>query len=239
VLFDDYKVAGVRARSNGKSETLTAENYIINVPTDAMRKILPAEHLPEELNRRLDNLYPGTGIVGQIAIKELVEPDRPKGVFVVDPLPGAPRMFGGGTCMGWEQTTGIDPSRKLGSSHLIQTWIPINCQDPDERKDEPLLQSLCDATLAWFRSQYASWDSVYEWSTFGLPERVYGIAPVTGLMGERRPPVSLPTVPNLFFAGDTTSQNDFGTNGAAHSAILAANAISGRDFLPMVPDFMR
>ena len=63
--------------------------------------------------------------------------------------------------------------------------------------------------------------------------------PAPGIGGDRRPPVQHPLVANLFFTGDTVTQTDVGTNGAAHGAILCANAVTGRDFLPLPPDYLR
>jgi hypothetical protein len=46
-------------------------------------------------------------------------------------------------------------------------------------------------------------------------------------------------IPNLFFTGDTVTQTDVGTSGAAHGGILCANAVSGQNFLTLLPEFMR
>lgn len=74
---------------------------------------------------------------------------------------------------------------------------------------------------------------------FTQADRIYGAVPAPGIGGDRRPPVQHPLVANLFFTGDTVTQTDVGTNGAAHGAILCANAVSGRDFLPLLPVYLK
>jgi hypothetical protein len=60
-----------------------------------------------------------------------------------------------------------------------------------------------------------------------------------GLVGDRRLPVSHPTVKNLHFAGDSVEQWSFGLSGATGGAIHCATAVSGRDQSVILPAYMR
>lgn len=242
VLIEKGRCTGVRVldRTTGEVSTVTAPTVVVNVPIDAVGSILPMESFPAELRDRIGRIHAATGITGFIGVDRLLEPDAPAGVFVVDPLPGAPEIKGGGAVIGFEQTTALDPSRRLDPSaeHYVQTWIVV-ATDPDEAHDDDLVRRLVDAQLAWFRERYPEFDDAYRWSIFGVADRIYGVSPEPGLIGDRRAPVQHPLVGGLFFTGDTVAQTDLGTNGAVHGAILCANAVSGRDFLPLLPDYLR
>lgn len=246
VLLDGHRATGVRLLEEAGGGQIDADVVIVNVPVDALGKLVPRESFPPEMIERIDRVRPATGITGFIGVKELVEPDRPKACFVLETLDGAPQIRGGSALIGFEQTTGLDPSRRLHdeAGHYIQTWSIITAgkgveEGSDERYDEETLQGLVDAQLNWFRSKYPGFDDNMEWRMHVLAERIYGVSPEPGLVGDRKVPVAHPLVPNLFFSGDTVEQTDVGTNGAAHAALLCANAVSGRDFLPLIPDYLR
>lgn len=231
----------VRDRAGGGTTEIRAETVVVNVPMDAVGSILPMDTFPKELRDRIGRIHSATGVTGFIGVDRLLEPHAPAGVFVVDPLPGAPEIRGGGAVIGYEQTTALDPARRLDPSaeHYLQTWIVVGTDGPDESHDDDLVARLVDAQLAWFRQRYPEFESAYKWSIFGVAERIYGISPEPGMVGDRRPPVQHPLIGNLFFTGDTVAQTDLGTNGAVHGAMLCANAVSGRDFLPLLPDYLR
>ncbi|MGY4103722.1 phytoene desaturase family protein [Nocardia sp. R16R-3T] len=241
VLLDGYRATGVRLSEEAGGDPIDADVVIVNVPVDALGKLVPRESFPPEMRKRIDNVRPATGITGFIGVKELIEPAHPRACFVLETLPGAPKIRGGSALIGFEQTTGVDPSRRLhdDAGHYIQTWSILSTAGPDERQDDALLQQLVDAQLEWFRARYPSFEDNLLWHIHVLAERVYGVSPEPGMVGDRKVPVAHPLVPNLFFAGDTVEQTDVGTNGAAHAALLCANAVSGRNFLSLVPDYLR
>ena len=238
VLIDGHQATGVRLADG---ETIDADTVVVNVPLDIVGRLLPLDSFPGELRGRIDGIHSATGVTGFIGVDRLLEPNAPAGVFVVDPLPGAPEIKGGGAVIGFEQTTGLDSSRRLhpDAEHYIQTWIVVSAGEPDEAHDDHLVEQLVAAQLAWFRDRYPEFDDAYRWSIFGVADRIYGVSPEPGMIGDRRAPVAHPLVRDLFFTGDTVAQTDLGTNGAVHGAILCANAISGRDFLPLLPDYLR
>lgn len=220
-------------------EILEADTIVLNVPMDAIGKVLSLESFPAELQERIGKIYSAVGMTGFIGLKELIEPAHPSGVFLADPLPGDIPLKGGKAWLAFEQTTALDPTRRVtpGAGHYLQTWTVLHAKG--EATDDALLRTIADAQLAFLRHRYPNWDDIYEWSIFTQADRIYGIAPSPGLVGDRRPPVQHPLIPNLFFTGDTVAQTDVGTNGAAHGGILCANAISGRDFLRLLPDYLR
>jgi hypothetical protein len=241
VLFEDHRASGVvveYGRHDRTTETISAGVVISNLPMDTVYRIIPQHVFPREMQERIDHLQPITGILGHICLKGPLETKWPKGLFLAD-LPG-PKVRGGQPIFSYEQTSVIDPVRVInGSNTLVQSWLALWCRDPDEAHDRELVESLVDAQLAFLRQQYPDFDDLIDWYMFVIADRVYGVAPTPGYIGDRRPTVNHPTVRNLFFTGDTVTQTDVGTSGAAHGGILCANAVSGKNFLTMLPEFMR
>ena len=85
--------------------------------------------------------------------------------------------------------------------------------------------------LSFFKKQYPRFNDLLEWYIVTACDCLYGVSPVLGLIGDRRVSVKHPIVKNLYFTGDTVSQWDFGTNGCAHSALICASAVTGKDYL--------
>jgi phytoene dehydrogenase-like protein len=242
VLIENYRATGVEVqygRHDRTTETIRANTVISNLPMDTIHRIVPKEHFPREFCERIAHLQPITGILGHICTREPLETKWPKGLFLTD-LPNAPKVRGGTPLFSYEQTSVIDPVRVInGDNVLTQSWLALWCRDPDEAHDRPLVDALVEAQLAFFREQYPNFDDVLEWYIFVIADRVYGVAPTPGYIGDRRPTVRHPVIPNLFFTGDTVTQTDVGTSGAAHGGILCANAVSGQNFLTLLPEFMR
>lgn len=58
-------------------------------------------------------------------------------------------------------------------------------------------------------------------------------------VGDLRVRVKHPLIKNLYFTGDTVTQWDVGSSGAAHRAVICASAIADRNHLKMLPPYMR
>ncbi|MEO3859577.1 FAD-dependent oxidoreductase [Acrocarpospora sp. B8E8] len=239
VLLDRNRATGVEIDGPAGPERIDAQAVIVNLPMDAIGRVVPIESFPAELRERIAKIYSAVGMTGFIGVKELIEPARPTGVFLIDPLPQRIPLKGGDAWLAFEQTTALDPTRRVGAAegHYLQTWTVLHAKG--EATDDELLRRISEAHLDFFRSRYPGFDENMEWAIFTQADRIYGAAPAPGIGGDRRPPVQHPLVPNLFFTGDTVTQTDVGTNGAAHGAILCANAVAGRDFLPLLPDYLR
>ena len=241
VLIENHRATGVvveYGRHDRTTETITADVVISNLPMDTVYRVLPQHYFPREMQQRIEHLQPITGILGHICLKAPLETKWPKGVFLAD-LPG-PQVRGGQPIFSYEQTSEIDPVRVInGNNTIVQSWLALWCRDPDEAHDRELVEALVDAQLAFLRRQYPEFDDLLDWYMFVIADRVYGVAPTPGFIGDRRPTVHHPIIRNLFFTGDTVTQTDVGTSGAAHGGILCANAVSGKDFLTLLPEFMR
>jgi monoamine oxidase len=242
VTFDDHRATGVKVdygRHDRRRETIEADVVISSLPIYDVYSIIGEQHFPADWRERIAKLQPLPGILGNLVVSELLETRWPKGMFVVNHLPGV-EMRGGEPAYGYEQTSEIDPGRRLkGDSHLLQTWVGLWHRDPDEYHDTDLQHRLVDAQLDFMRKAYPQFDDVLEWYIFVVAERVYGLNAQPGLVGDRKIPVRHPLISNLYFTGDTVESTDYGTACAAHAAMICASAVSGQDHRKLLPEMMR
>ncbi|MCZ7526649.1 MAG: FAD-dependent oxidoreductase [Acidimicrobiia bacterium] len=239
VIIERHRAQGVVVEEAGRRSRVDARFVVSNLPMNRVFRIVPEETFPAELVERIKAIFPMPGLLGHVKLRQPIETRFPKGMFVLDGLEG-PKLRGDATVYGFEQTSIIDPTRQQGADGcLLQTWVGMSAKDPDEIHDQAVVREVMDAKFAFMREQYPGFDDLVEWYIMVAAPAVYGVHPGPGLTGDRRPPVRHPLVRNLFFTGDTVTQTDVGTNGAAHGAVLCASAVADRDFRVLLPPAMR
>jgi hypothetical protein len=242
ILIKDWQATGVVVDGPGGRQQIDAKKIISNLPAYQTYTIIDKSYFPKELQRRISDMYPLGGVLGNISLKEPLEKDFPKAQFLINKLPGTENLgvVGGQPCFGWEQTSLVDPSRTPEGRCLIQFSVFLNSRrDPDEISNQPLVEACAEAGIQFLRNTYPKFDDILDWYFVTKQTMNYGVEPAPGIVTDRRLPVKHPTVQNLFFTGDTVTQSDFGSNGAAHGAALCACAVSGIDHLKILPPYWR
>lgn len=239
VIIKNHKATGVVVEENGKARKIDAKNVISNLQMNQVFSIIPKEYFPEELVGRIESYESVAGILMSIKTSEPLETEWPKGIYVIDRLPGI-ELKGGNPVWGFEQISEVDPSRIInGKGCITQTFMPISAKDPDEIHNKELMQKTNKAQLDFIRKQWPRFDEILEWYITVGVDSMYGCSSIPGQVGDRRPGVKHPYIKNLFFTGDTVSQWDVGTSGAAHGALICASAVTGKDCLKILPEYMR
>jgi hypothetical protein len=241
VRIKDWKAQGVLVQGDKGLEEIDAPYVVCNVPVYGLYDLIPKEYFPAELRERISSMYPIGAIVGNICLKEPLETDYPKAQYLVDRLPGTEdlNIFGGQPVYGFEQTSIVDPSRAPSDKCLVQIALILSRKDPDEVGNKPLMDRLADEIIKFMKNQYPQFEDILEWYFLTKIDMAYGLEPAPGLVGDRRFPVRHPVIRNLFFTGDCVEQWDVGTNGAAHGAVICASALTGRDYLKLLPPYWR
>ena len=242
VMIKDYKAVGVVVKGKNGREQINAPFVVCNAPCYFLYNIIDKNYFPVELQERIAKMYPLGGVLGNICLKEPLEKAYPKAQFLINELPGMEgwKVFGGTPCFGFEQTSLVDPSRAPSDRVLIQLSVFLNSRrDPDELSNIPLVNAAADAGIQFLRNAYPRFDEILDWYFITKVDMNYGVETAPGIVTDRRLPVQHPTVRNLFFTGDTVTQWDMGSNGAAHGAVLCACALTGRDYLKLLPPYWR
>jgi len=239
VIIKNQKATGVVVEEEGDARKIDAKNVISNLQMNQVFSIIPKEYFPKELVGRIESYQSVGAIIMHIKTSEPLETKWPKGIYVLDRLPGI-ELKGGNPVWGFEQTSEVDPSRIInGKGCLTQTFMAISTKDPDEIHNKELMQKANKAQIDFIRKQWHRFDEILKWYITVAVESMFGCSSIPGQAGDRRPGVKHPYIKNLFFTGDTVSQWDVGTSGAAHGAIICASAVTGKDYLKILPEYMR
>ena len=241
VIIKDHQVKSVVVENEkGESEQIEVKRLVSSIPLNRIFPLIPEEHFPDEMVKTIKNIYPMPGLLGHIKLKGKIEHEWDKAMFVLNELPGI-ELRGGRPVYGFEQTSVIDPSRILRDDDgvYLQSWVGVSASDPDEVHDLPLMKELWKKMMDFMRQHYPDFDNMVEWAFCVAAGALYGINPGPGMVGDHRPAVKNPLINNMFFTGDTVTQFDVGSSGAAHGAVHCANAVSGQDHLVLLPSYMR
>jgi hypothetical protein len=106
-----------------------------------------------------------------------------------------------------------------------------------EAHDKKKVNIVIDRMLKFLDTAFQGWRKSVEWMLFTVGD--------TCILW-RHPEdewvdVKCPTIEGLYFAGDTYGKriNEGGIEGAAHSAFMCAGAVTGKDYLQLLPPVFR
>ncbi|SNR92819.1 Phytoene dehydrogenase-related protein [Haloechinothrix alba] len=246
ILVESGSAVGVKVKPYGGSEQeLYAPVIINNVPPRHLGRVLPERYWPLDHRQRIKTQFPLSGLLGFIGLREPVETGSGRaGDFSIRTLPGTEDLgvIGGGSIFSFEQTSEADPSRAPEGKCLMNTWIslyPENPFGPSEIDNDELINTLIDRIYSFLRHQYPQWDDVYEWGYFTRAKDMYGMSISPGQLGDRRLPITHPTLAGLFHTGDTVAQWGIATDGVGHGATLTVSAVTGKDYTQLLAPWGR
>ncbi|MEW6443910.1 MAG: FAD-dependent oxidoreductase [bacterium] len=240
VLLEDHAARGVRAETADGALEVTARAVVCNVPVQRAFSLIPRSYWPLELTERISRVWPLSGILGWVCTKPPMDPGF-SGIYVVPVLPGcsAADGFRGDVLFSFEDAGVIDSSRVPPGHGLLAVWAGLLCRDPDEIHNPALVERVVEGIADFLKVLMPDFEQQVKWYFFTMAEELYSVSISPGLVGDRRLPVTHPTVKNLYFTGDSAAQWGFGISGVALSAVRCATAVSGRDQSVMLPFYMR
>ena len=157
----------------------------------------------------------------------------------METLGSAADGFRGDVLFSCEDAGVVDPGRVPPGHGLIAVWAGLLPRNPDEIHNPALVDRVVQGVLSFLRIMIPGFDQKVQWYFLTLAEEMYSLSISPGLIGDRRMPVTHPTVRNLYFTGDSVTQWGFGMSGVTCGAVHCASAVSGRDQSGMLPFYMR
>ena len=240
VIIEQYKAIGVKASTGRKGQEYLAPVVICNVPMQRVYPLVPKEYWPGEFAERISRIWPLSGILGWVCTKPPMDPGF-GGIYVVPVLPGCHASDGyrGDALFTVEDDGVIDPMKVPKGHGLMAVWVGLLPRDPDEIHNKVLVDRTVEAMLSFLKTLIPNFNTQVQWYFLTLCDELYSISVSPGLIGDRRLPVTHPTVKNLYFTGDSITQWSFGMSGATGGAIHCASAVSGKDQSVILPSYMR
>jgi len=232
VLIQDSRAIGVRVPSREhiyqeeytlpETEAIHADRVICALPIYQLNRII--DFNPETsqmpgwwIKRILDIQHEITGLIGYMIglSKPVVEPKKRcfftaiKTKHTGFPFQGFP-------------ASNFSPNVAPEGKQLLHT--DIVCEH-SEASDKFKRQKLLNLMWEDVKEMFPGIEAKVEWKLPYYVDGCDGLARKPGLVGNFKPGLRAPGIPNLFFAGDTYIGRGLATNGAAKSAMLCADLI--------------
>ncbi len=99
------------------------------------------------------------------------------------------------------------------------------CCTPDEAENKKFREKTLSAFWELVKKMFPNVEADLVWRQDAFIVGIDGLARSPGMTGKLRPPVHLPEVPGLYFAGDCYTGRGVGMNAASNSAMICADSI--------------
>jgi phytoene dehydrogenase-like protein len=240
VIIRNGTVAGVLAEIDGEEMEIKSTAVICTVPPKVLLKILPENLLPVDFVKLTKNIIHTSMVAGQFGMT------KPLSAFCeleVDPrsfyhtsmlIPESEGMFRGNVPLDIVSMSTMAPTTAPEGKHLAGMASSILAEEAHDKKK---VDMVIDRMLKFADTAFPGWRKSLEFMLFTVGD--------TCILW-RHPEdewvdVRCPSLEGLYFAGDTYGKhlNEGGIEGAAHSGFICASAITGKDYLQLLPPVFR
>jgi phytoene dehydrogenase-like protein len=240
VIVRNGKAMGVVVEIDGKTMEMKSPTVICAVPPKALLKLIPENLLPSDfsgLTRKLIHTSMVAGQLGMTApLHEFCELKvNPRSFYHTSMLiPESEGLFRGNVPLDIVAMSAIAPTSAPEGKHLMGMASSIL---DGEAHDKNKVHIVIDRMLKFLDTTFASWRRALEWMLFTVGDTCI----LWRHPEDEWADVKCPTVEGLYFAGDTYGKriNEGGIEAAVHSAFMCAGAVTGKDYLQLLPPVFR
>jgi phytoene dehydrogenase-like protein len=240
VIIKDGKASGVVTEIGGKTREIKAPIIVCTLPPKALLKLIPEQLLPEDLVGLTKKIIHTSMVAAQIGMTKplysfcKLEVD-PRSFYHTSLLISEKEgLFRGNVPIDVVAPSAMAPTTAPEGKHLMGMASSILA---DEAHDKKKVERVIDRMLQFVDTAFPGWRAAVEFMLFTVGDTcILWRHPVDAWVD-----VKCPTIEGLYFAGDTYGKrlNEGGIEGAAHSAFICASAITGKDFLQLLPPVFR
>jgi len=240
VIIQNGKAIGVVAEIEGKTVEIKSPTVICTVPPKVLLKLIPENLLPPDFVNLTKKIIHTSMVAAQIG---MTKPLHEFCELKVDPrsfyhtsmlIPESEGLFRGNVPLDIVAMSAIAPTSAPEGKHLMGMASSIL---DSEAHDKKKVNIVIDRMLKFLDTAFQGWRKSVEWMLFTVGD--------TCILW-RHPEdewvdVKCPTIEGLYFAGDTYGKriNEGGIEGAAHSAFMCAGAVTGKDYMQLLPPVFR
>ncbi|OGP88225.1 MAG: hypothetical protein A2031_02920 [Deltaproteobacteria bacterium RBG_19FT_COMBO_43_11] len=240
VIIQNGKAIGVVAEVEGKPVEIKSPTVICTVPPKDLLKLIDENLLPADFVSLTKKIIHTSMVAAQIG---MTKPLHEFCELKVDPrsfyhtsmlISETEGLFRGNVPLDIIAMSAIAPTSAPEDKHLMGMASSIL---DSEAHDKKKVNIVIDRMLKFLDTAFKGWRKSLEWMLFTVGD--------TCILW-RHPEdewvdVKCPTVEGLYFAGDTYGKriNEGGIEGAVHSAFICAGAVSGKDYLQLLPPVFR
>jgi phytoene dehydrogenase-like protein len=240
VIIKEGKAMGVVAEIEGKTREIKAPIIVCTLPPKALLKLIPEQLLPAAFVGLTKKIIHTSMVAAQIG---MTKPLHTFCELEVDPrsfyhtsmlIPESEGLFRGNVPLDVVAPSAMAPTTAPEGKHLMGMASSILS---DEAHDKKKVDRVIDRMLQFADTAFPGWRAALEFMFFTVGDTCI----LWRHPEDEWADVSCPTIEGLYFAGDTYGKrlNEGGIEGAAHSAFICASAITGKDYLQLLPPVFR
>jgi phytoene dehydrogenase-like protein len=240
VTIANKKVTGVVAEIDGKDRQIKSPVVVCTVPPKVLLKLIPESLLPADFVKLTKNVIHTSMVAGQFGMTRQLsdfcelEVD-PRSFYHTSMLiPESEGLFRGNVPLDVVSMSTIAPTSAPEGKHLVGMASSILAEEAHDKKKVDIV---IDRMLKFADTAFKGWRKSLEFMLFTVGDTcILWRHPEDDWVD-----VKCPTIDGLYFAGDTYGKrlNEGGIEGAAHSAFICAGAITGKDYLDLLPPVFR
>jgi phytoene dehydrogenase-like protein len=196
-----------------------SDAIVLNVPLKELPSLLPADCIPEQFKKILQDYETSAGIVIDVAVSQEIIPDEEPYDTVVSIDPHAILRV----------SSKYDHTLAPHGKHLFTAWMPIMS---GKVYDHTYVQGKFSELEKLVGEQFPSLLEDTEFRRKMVFDTVIGAYPKIGQSKNTRPSITLPGISNLYLAGDAINAPGIGgsSDAAFNSAMLSADLIERQHF---------
>jgi phytoene dehydrogenase-like protein len=239
VIINNGKAIGVLAEIEGKTVEIKSPVVVCTVPPKVLLKIVPEKLLPSDFVKLTKSVIHTSMVAAQFGMtKPLssfcdVEVD-PRSFYHTSMLiPESEGLFQGNVPLDVVSMSTMAPTTAPEGKHLAGMASSILAEEAHDKKK---VNIVIDRMLKFADTAFSGWRKSLEFMLFTVGDTcILWRHPEDEWVDVKS------TVEGLYFAGDTYGKrlNEGGIEGAAHSAFICAGAITGKDYLQLLPPVFR
>jgi len=240
VIIKNERAAGVVAEINGKTVEIKSTVVVCTIPPKVLLKILPEKLLPADFVRLAQNIIHTSMVAGQFGMTKPLsdfcelEVDTRSFYHTSMLIPESEGLFRGNVPLDIVSMSTMAPTTAPEGKHLAGMASSILAEEAHDKKKVDIV---IDRMLKFADAAFPGWRESLGFMLFTVGD--------TCILW-RHPEdewvdVKCPTIEGLYFAGDTYGKrlNEGGIEGAVHSGFICAGAITGKDYLQLLPPVFR
>jgi len=240
IIIKNGRAEGVVAEIEGKTDEIKAPVVVCTVPPKVLLKIVPENLLPPDFVQLTKKVIHTSMVAAQFGMTRPLsdfcelEVDSRSFYHTSMLIPESEGLFRGNVPLDVVSMSTMAPTTAPEGKHLAGMASSILAEEAHDKKKVDIV---IDRMLKFGDVAFPGWRKALDFMFFTVGD--------TCILW-RHPEdewvdVKCPTVDGLYFAGDTYGKrlNEGGIEGAAHSAFICAGAITGKDYLQLLPPIFR
>ncbi|MEX2724795.1 MAG: phytoene desaturase family protein [Candidatus Freyarchaeota archaeon] len=234
IIVEDGKAKGVEVSTPTGEETIYSKTVVSNVPIQKVFKILDEKAFPSNWVKHVKGLRSAGSATGYIALNRRVL--KNKGwCGVMELIPEGEGFRGAVRCI-FEGLSNYDPTRAPAEKQLVTFYAPLTQEEANNKKK---VNKVIDSLNDFLDERFPEYHESIDWAIYTSLEYLDGVARSPNQVGDKRPEIKAPGVEGLYFVGDGVRSWGVPMDAAVHSGFIAAGMIANKDFLQMLPEYLR